>query len=139
MAMDLATGLDGLDAIVLDIGLPDMSGLDVARRLRRDRVSTPILTLTAHDTVNDRVADLDAGADDYLVKPFAYQELAARLRALARRPGGVATEGAVLICEIELDDRRHIVARGRRPGGPLGAGVDLTRVLQGWIRGVASG
>ena len=84
-AIEFATGMDGLDAVILDIGLPDMSGLDVARRIRRDQVSVSILMLTARDTVNDRVIGLDAGADDYLVKPFAYQEVAARLRALARR------------------------------------------------------
>jgi two-component system, OmpR family, response regulator len=115
-AVELAAGLDGLDAIVLDIGLPDVSGLDVARRLRRERVATPILMLTARDTVNDRVAGLDAGADDYLVKPFAYQELAARLRALARRAAGATTDGVLLTCgAIELDDRRHVVQVSGRP------------------------
>jgi two-component system OmpR family response regulator len=115
-ALDLAVDLDGLDAIVLDIGLPDVSGLEVARRLRRERVATPILMLTARDTVNDRVAGLDAGADDYLVKPFAYQELAARLRALARRAGGATIEGTVLSCgAIELDDRRHVVRVAGQP------------------------
>jgi DNA-binding response OmpR family regulator len=73
------------DAIVLDIMLPGIDGLDVCRRLRRLRVQTPILLLTARDAVPDRVAGLDAGADDYLVKPFALAELTARLRALSRR------------------------------------------------------
>jgi DNA-binding response OmpR family regulator len=73
----LATAIDGLDVVILDIGLPDMSGLEVARRLRRDKVDVGILMLTARDTVNDRVTGLDAGADDYVVKPFAYQEVAA--------------------------------------------------------------
>jgi two-component system OmpR family response regulator len=115
-ALDLAAGLDGLDAVVLDIGLPDMSGLDVARQLRRRKVATPILMLTARDTVNDRVAGLDAGADDYLVKPFAYQELAARLRALTRRAAGATTEGAVMSCgAIELDERRHVVSLAGKP------------------------
>jgi two-component system OmpR family response regulator len=117
-AFEMATGLEGFDAIVLDIGLPDGSGLDVARRLRRDRIATPILVLTARDTVNDRVAGLDAGADDYLVKPFAYQELAARLRALSRRAAGTAADGAILSCgAIELDDRRHVVCVAGRPIG----------------------
>jgi DNA-binding response OmpR family regulator len=83
--LELAAAIEGLDVVILDIGLPDMSGLDVARQLRRDKVDVSILMLTARDTVNDRVTGLDAGADDYVVKPFAYQEVAARLRALARR------------------------------------------------------
>jgi len=90
VATDGATGLElaadaGLDAIVLDLGLPDIPGLEVARRLRASGSEVPILVLTARDTVPDRVAGLDAGADDYLVKPFAFEELSARLRALARR------------------------------------------------------
>src|SRR4051794_18582947 len=83
--LELATALDGLDAIILDIGLPDMSGLEVARAIRKQGIDVSILMLTARDTVNDRVTGLDAGADDYVVKPFAYQEVSARLRALARR------------------------------------------------------
>jgi two-component system response regulator QseB len=75
-----------LDAVILDIGLPDRSGLEVARALRAKGSSVPILMLTARDAVSARVEGLDAGADDYLVKPFAYDELLARLRALARRP-----------------------------------------------------
>ena len=91
------TGRDGLEiaeaddrdrAVILDIGLPDMSGLEVARRIRATGSEVAILMLTARDTVGDRVTGLDAGADDYLVKPFAYEELAARLRALARRGAG---------------------------------------------------
>ena len=73
---------DGIEAIVLDIGLPDISGLEVARRIRSPGSDVAILMLTARDTVGDRVTGLDAGADDYLVKPFAYEELSARLRAL---------------------------------------------------------
>jgi DNA-binding response OmpR family regulator len=78
------------DAVILDIGLPDGSGLDIARRLRREANPVPILMPTARDTVADRVAGLDAGPDDYLVKPFSYEELVARLRALGRRPRAVA-------------------------------------------------
>ena len=90
VATDGETGLDlaesdGIDVVILDVGLPDISGLEVARRLRHREKDTAILMLTARDTVGDRVAGLDAGADDYLVKPFAYEELAARLRALGRR------------------------------------------------------
>jgi two-component system OmpR family response regulator len=94
-AVDLAgSGEDGLDwvtvgeydAIVLDVMLPGIDGLEVCRRLRREAVHTPVLLLTARDAIADRVHGLDAGADDYLVKPFAFIELAARLRALYRRP-----------------------------------------------------
>jgi two-component system, OmpR family, response regulator MprA len=80
------------DVIVLDVAMPGMDGLTVARRLRGKGLPTPILMLTARDAVPDRVAGLEAGADDYLVKPFAVQELIARLRALTRRAG---SEGAV--------------------------------------------
>jgi two-component system OmpR family response regulator len=74
------------DAIVLDVMLPDIDGFEICQRLRRAGVHTPVLLLTARDAIRDRVAGLDAGADDYLVKPFAFAELAARLRALYRRP-----------------------------------------------------
>jgi two-component system OmpR family response regulator len=96
---------DGLDAIVLDIGLPDLSGLEVARRIRARGSRIPILMLTARDAISDRVAGLDAGADDYLVKPFAIEELAARIRALGRRgrarpDGAVLTSGSILLDEV---------------------------------------
>jgi DNA-binding response OmpR family regulator len=108
--LELAAITDGLDAIILDIGLPDMSGLDVARRLRASGSKTAILMLTARDGVDDRVAGLDAGADDYLVKPFAYRELAARLRALRRRTAGsLETPSALSLGVIELDDARRVV------------------------------
>src|SRR6187431_1809348 len=83
--LEIAEDAPGIECVILDIGLPDMSGLDVARRLRDQGSAVTILMLTARDTVGDRVTGLDAGADDYLVKPFAYEELAARLRALGRR------------------------------------------------------
>ena len=85
-ALELADATDGIDAVILDIGLPDINGLDVARRLRGADEDVAILMLTARDTVGDRVAGLDAGADDYLVKPFAYEELAAAVRR-PRQPG----------------------------------------------------
>ena len=114
--LDLAAAIEGLDAVILDIGLPDMSGLDVARRLRRDRVDVAILMLTARDTVTDRVTGLDAGADDYVVKPFAYQEVAARLRALARRaePGPRRAAPRLEAGAITLDETsRRVTASGR--------------------------
>ncbi|NCB63872.1 MAG: response regulator transcription factor [Clostridia bacterium] len=94
------TGSDGLDyglsgqydVIVLDVMLPGLSGLDVARRLRDGKISTPILMLTARDEIPDKVAGLDCGADDYMTKPFATEELLARVRALTRRQGEVAVE-----------------------------------------------
>jgi DNA-binding response OmpR family regulator len=83
--LEIIEATTGIEVIVLDIGLPDISGLEVARRIRASGNEVAILMLTARDTVGDRVTGLDAGADDYLVKPFAYEELAARLRALGRR------------------------------------------------------
>ncbi len=108
--LEIAEITDGLDAIILDIGLPDMSGLEVARRLRAQGSRTAILVLTARDAVDDRVAGLDAGADDYLVKPFAYRELAARLRALRRRTGGsLETPATLALGVIELDEAHRVV------------------------------
>jgi two-component system OmpR family response regulator/two-component system response regulator QseB len=95
-------------AVVLDLGLPRRSGLEVLQRLRARRDTLPVLILTARDTVEDRIRGLDAGADDYLVKPFDMGELAARLRALTRRAGGHAS--AVLsMAGIELDPAAHRV------------------------------
>lgn len=81
--------VETFDVIVLDLMLPDISGLEVLRRLRADKIETPVLVLTALGSVDERVNGLNAGADDYLVKPFAFAELAARLSALARRAGKV--------------------------------------------------
>ena len=98
-----------------------MSGLDVARRIRKDGIDVSILMLTARDTVNDRVMGLDAGADDYVVKPFAYQEVSARLRALARRaePGPRRAEPRLKAGAIELDEAARRVTVN-------GANVDLS-------------
>ena len=85
VAADLALEGGSHDAVVLDVGLPRRSGLEVLARLRGRRDKVPVLILTARDTVEDRIAGLDGGADDYLVKPFAFAELVARLRALLRR------------------------------------------------------
>jgi DNA-binding response OmpR family regulator len=119
-AVDVArTGRDGFavavsggfDAIVLDVMLPGLSGLDVARRLREARIRTPILMLTARDTNADVVAGLDAGADDYLVKPFSFDVLLARVRALARR--GPMERGVVLAAgDLELNTGTREVRRG---------------------------
>jgi DNA-binding response OmpR family regulator len=114
--LELAESMDGFDAIVLDIGLPRLSGLDVARRLRAGGSRLPILMLTARDTVGDRVTGLDAGADDYLVKPFAYEELAARLRALARRASSAPERAGTVLSagQVALDERlRRVTVAGR--------------------------
>src|SRR5687767_14921579 len=99
------------DAVVLDVMLPGLDGFEVCRRLRADDVWTPVLMLTARDAVEDRVTGLDAGADDYLVKPFAFDELLARLRALVRR--GTAERPAVLEAgDLRLDPGTRRVLRG---------------------------
>lgn len=132
------TAVDGLDAldkaasyapdlIVLDIQMPRMDGLTAARRLRASGSVTPILMLTARDTVGDRVTGLDAGADDYLVKPFELDELFARVRALLRRSSyataqasGAAQEDALTFGDLRMDLATREVTRGGRP-------VELTR------------
>ena len=88
ISAETALATEDYAAVVLDLGLPRMDGLDVLRRLRAKKKTLPVLILTARDTVDDRIRGLDAGADDYLVKPFDLGELTARLRALLRRAGG---------------------------------------------------
>jgi DNA-binding response OmpR family regulator len=111
-ALDYAQSAD-YDAYVLDILLPGMNGLDLLRELRRQGDKTPSLMLTARDTVDDRVAGLDAGADDYLVKPFAFAELLARVRALLRRPP--LQSGTVLqTADLEMDTAKREVRRSGR-------------------------
>jgi len=110
------------DAIVLDLQLPDIDGLEICRRIRRSGDTTPILMLTARDAVNDRVAGLDVGADDYLVKPFDLAELLARLRALLRRHNVGDGDGAVLRFEdLTLSPQTREVQRGNRS-------VQLTKI-----------
>jgi two-component system, OmpR family, response regulator MprA len=107
------------DALLLDVLMPGVDGLEVCRRLRRSGSRLPVLMLTARAEVSDRVSGLDAGADDYLTKPFALQELLARVRALLRRSG--ADEGDVLCFgDLELDPSTREVRRG-------GEQIDLTR------------
>jgi len=99
------------DVVLLDVMLPGLDGFEVCRRLRADGVWTPVLILTARDSVEDRVAGLDGGADDYLVKPFSFEELLARIRALARR--GAAERPAVLAAgDLRLDPATRRVSRG---------------------------
>ena len=129
-------GADGLamaelvayPAIVLDLGLPDMDGLDVLRRLRRSRDESPILILTARGRVADRVSGLEAGADDYLVKPFAHEELIARLNVLVRRkgqPGGERLE----VGDISYATRERHVEIGGRPQVLSAQELDLLEIL----------
>ncbi|MDB4900145.1 MAG: DNA-binding response regulator [Gemmatimonadetes bacterium] len=101
-----------LDVIILDVMLPGGSGFDLCRALRDDGLETPILMLTARDAVDDRVVGLDAGADDYLTKPFALQELLARVRALARRRPAL-TPRVVQVADLEID----LAGRRARRGG----------------------
>jgi two-component system response regulator MprA len=109
------------DAIILDVLMPGIDGLEVCRRLRADRNAVPVLMLTARAEVDSRVAGLDAGADDYLPKPFALAELLARLRALLRRAGNGDEAGDVLrFSDLELDLGTREVRRGQRP-------IELTR------------
>ena len=99
------------DAVILDILMPGIDGLEVCRRIRRTGDSVPVLMLTARDAVGDRVEGLDAGADDYLVKPFALEELLARVRALLRR-GTPSVDGVLRFADVELDPGTREVRRG---------------------------
>jgi two-component system, OmpR family, response regulator MprA len=121
-------GADGLarvagadpDAIVLDVAMPVVDGIEMCRRLRHEGNGLPILMLTARESVTDRVAGLDAGADDYLVKPFALEELLARLRALLRRSDGAAPGDVLEFADLTLDTGTRQVSRGDRA-------IELTR------------
>jgi len=104
-------GATDYDAIVLDVMLPGIDGFDVCRRLRADGIRSPVLMLTARDAVDDRVRGLDTGADDYLVKPFSFAELSARLRALTRR-GPVDRAPVLAVGDLSLDPATRQVRRG---------------------------
>jgi two-component system, OmpR family, response regulator MprA len=126
LAADGVEALDVLgtrppDALVLDVLMPRVDGLELCRRMRRRGDKTPVLMLTARDAVSDRVAGLDAGADDYLVKPFALEELLARVRALLRRASPGETDRRPLgFADLVLDPLSHEVSRAGRP-------IELTR------------
>jgi two-component system copper resistance phosphate regulon response regulator CusR len=126
-AVDLAfNGEEGLarvldqvhDLIILDMALPKIDGLQVLKKLRERKVPTPVLLLTVRATIEDKVLGLDSGADDYLTKPFAFQELLARIRALLRRKAG-AGPPLLQVEDLVLDPARHLVTRG-------GEKIDLT-------------
>jgi two-component system response regulator MprA len=108
------------DAVLLDVLMPGLDGLEVCRRMRDTGDRTPVLMLTARDAVSDRVAGLEAGADDYLAKPFALEELLARLRALLRRSGWEDDRQTLRFDDLELDPSAHEVRRGERA-------IELTR------------
>src|SRR4051812_35560841 len=114
--------VDGLapDVVILDVMMPTVDGLTACRRLRSRGIATPILMLTARDQVADRVSGLDAGADDYVVKPFSLDELLARLRALLRRHRPESGDAELVVADLHLDPLRRVVRRGDR-------GVDLTK------------
>ena len=105
------------DAIVLDRMLPNVQGLDIVRHLRQKGITTPVLMLTARDSIADRVEGLNAGADDYLVKPFAVEELAARIRALARRPADFVADSTLQFGDLQFDPVRRVVQTPERPDG----------------------
>jgi DNA-binding response OmpR family regulator len=136
------------DAIVLDLGLPDMDGMDLLTRLRGERMHVPVLVLTARDAVESRVAALDAGADDYVIKPFAFTELLARVRALVRRAGGPrwakVDDGEVALDDeygvrhgevrVVLTPREHaLLAYLLRRRGELVARADILREVFGYL------
>lgn len=113
-ALDWVAGTS-YDLILLDVMLPGLTGFEVCRLLRQREVSTPILMLTARDEVDDRVTGLDAGADDYLPKPFAFKELLARIRALTRRVTGSPPAKTLLeLADLSLDTVTHRAKRGER-------------------------
>jgi two-component system, OmpR family, response regulator MprA len=102
------------EAVILDVSMPRLDGLEVCRRLRNSGDRTPVLMLTARDEIDDRVAGLDAGADDYLVKPFALRELMARIRALLRRTTDGDSTGTLTFEDLRLDSVAHEAFRGER-------------------------
>jgi two-component system copper resistance phosphate regulon response regulator CusR len=113
-ALDWVAGAE-YDLILLDVMLPGLNGFEVCRLLRNRGVATPVLMLTARDDVDDRVTGLDAGADDYLPKPFAFKELLARMRALTRRTAAApAAETTLTLADLKLDTVTHIARRGER-------------------------
>jgi len=127
--LDIAEATGGIEVVILDIGLPDISGLEVARRIRATGSEVSILMLTARDTVGDRVTGLDAGADDYLVKPFSLQVLEAHLRAVLRRRQ--PTPEILVAGDLELDTATR---RARRAGREIELTATEFRLLAQLMR-----
>ena len=115
----IRAGATDYTVIVLDVMLPDLDGFQVCRALRKDNTFAPVLMLTARDAIDDRVQGLDSGADDYLVKPFSFVELLARVRAMSRR-GPIERAVMLEVGDLRLDSARHQVWRGETP-------IDLSR------------
>jgi len=113
-AADAVLSSESFDAVLLDLGLPQRSGLEVLKALRARGDATPVIVVTARDALGDKVAGLDAGADDYLVKPFELDELLARLRAVGRRHAGRASP-VLEVADLRLDPATREVSRGGRP------------------------
>jgi two-component system OmpR family response regulator len=139
---DVRTAADGLaavraarefrpDAVVLDMMLPDLDGLEVLRRLRSDGGDVPVLFLTAKDAVEDRVAGLTAGGDDYVTKPFSLEEVVARLRALVRRTAVLVggSDSVLTVGDLSLDEDSHEVFRGGEPIRLTATEFELLRYL----------
>ena len=133
----LATEHDRFDAILLDLTLPGRDGLEVLAELRRQGIGTPVVVLTARDTLDDRVIGLDAGADDYLIKPFAFAELLARLRAVGRR-GRAVDADRVSLDTLSLDRATREVTRAGQPIELTAKEFDLLHYLARHIRQVVS-
>jgi len=105
---------NGYDLVILDIMLPKKDGVEVCKDMRKKRIETPVIMLTARDSIDDRVKGLDSGADDYLVKPFSFDELLARIRALLRREPQVKRP-VLKIADLKLDPKTHEVTRSGKP------------------------
>ncbi|TDO14677.1 MULTISPECIES: response regulator transcription factor [Mycobacteriaceae] len=119
------------DAVVLDVMLPDMSGLDVLRKLREQNPQLPVLLLTAKDALEDRIAGLTAGGDDYVTKPFSIEEVVLRLRALLRRTGVTEEDSGaqIVVGDLVLDEDSHEVTRGGEPIALTSTEFELLRFL----------
>ena len=128
---EIRAASDEYDLILLDLMLPGLDGFEVCRRLRRQQIDTPVLVITARDAVSDRVTGLDAGADDYLVKPFAFEELLARVRALARRGRTRQLEAVLRYGPLVVDPRDHTV---RVNGQPVELTATEYRLLEYLVR-----
>ncbi len=122
-------GLSRPDAVVLDIGMPEVDGLSVCRRMRSRQDRTPVLILTARSEVSERISGLDAGADDYLSKPFSLDELLARLRALLRRTRYEEPSAALVVADLRLDETARRVWRGEREVELTKTEFDLLHLL----------
>jgi two-component system OmpR family response regulator len=103
---------ENFDLLIIDRMLPELDGLTLVKTLRAARIETPILFLTTMAGIDDRVTGLNAGGDDYLVKPFAFSELVARVKALSRRPRGTTVDTSFKVADLELDVVKHVVKRG---------------------------